>query len=728
MPHYGATPEAWAHFDLVLGLGEDLLPVVCRPDAQISDASKMKALGKTPSLYNREGKVVGITDWTAKRATPAEISRWSAQDDYGICLQTRSVRGLDIDVEDQDLAERIAVRAAELMVDIEDPPMRFRAGTGKCLLAFTVPGDLPKRAFKVKGGLVEFLATGQQMVVCGRHTSGTYYEWAGGLPDSFPRMSEQNFDRLWRVLVKEFALEPDTAGSGVARLRGADLDIADDVVPWLEAEWETYGFDKGGQLFVRCPWRDSHSGDSGETEATYFPAGSGGYQRGHWRCLHASCQGRTDEDFLDAVGYRASLFEVLPDPESLPPGAELAAARRELMPSFVRDKQGGIEPVVGNVQKALMRPDVCGLAIGYDEFRGALMACPDGEDAWRPFADQDYFTVAVTLEQKGFKPVGRQLIRDAVGWVAREHKFDSAQQWLAGLVWDGVPRVEGFLPSYFGSIDTAYTRAVSRYMWTALAGRVIEPGVKADMAPIAVGGQGQRKSWGFAAISPDPEFFAEFNLTDRDENLSRKMRGTLVGELAELRGLKTRDAEGIKAWVSQRYEKWTPKYLEFETTFPRRLVLFGTSNPDDILDDETGNRRWLPFRAGDVAVEAIERDRDQLWAEAKGLFNRGGVDFAEAEKLARLEHHEYRTTDSWEEHVEAWLDGEELGGGTPRGRDFLTTSEVLAGAVGLDARSVKRVDEMRIGKVLRALGFERAVKWSDGKSLRVWLTTLPPLA
>ena len=725
MPHYGAAPSDWAHLDLILGLGEDLLPVVCRPDAPISDLSKMKAVGKTPSIYNRDRKVAGIANWTSKRATPAEISRWSAEDDYGICIQTRRVRALDIDVDDQELADTIAARFAELLEDEGgELAMRWRDNSGKKLLAFIVEGDMPKRAFKVAGGLVEFLATGQQFVAVGRHTSGAYYQWLGGLPDQLPVISAEVFEKAWTGLVQEFALAPDTEGTANARLRGADLDIEDDVVPWLEAEWETFGFDKGGQLFVACPWKDGHSSDSGETEAAYFPAGTGGYQRGHYRCLHASCQSRTDEEFLDAVGYRASAFEVI-DPESMPPGAERAAARREALPPMVRNKAGEIEATVGNLQKALSRPDFTGVEIGYDEFRGQIVLCPDGGEGWRPFADRDYFALRVTLEARGFKPIGREMIRDAVVWTAGEHAFDSASQWLGGLVWDGVKRIDNFLPVYFSTVDTPYTRAIGAYAWTALAGRVLDPGCQADMVPIAVGAQGLRKSSAFMAMAPEQEFYAEFSLGDRDDNLSRKMRGTLIGELAELRGLKSRDAESIKAWITQRREKWTPKYQEFETTFPRRLVFFGSSNPDDILDDDTGNRRWLPFRSGDVDVEGVARDRDQLWAEGAARWKESGVAWGEAEKLAGVEHEDFRTTDTWEDAVTAWLDTEELGGGTPRERTHLTTYEVLVSALGIDARHITKSQEMRVGKVMRVLGFERVQKRVDGLPTRLWYPPVP---
>ena len=53
MERYGATPDDWLHLDLALGLTADLLPVVSNPGAIISENSTLKAIGKTPSRYNR---------------------------------------------------------------------------------------------------------------------------------------------------------------------------------------------------------------------------------------------------------------------------------------------------------------------------------------------------------------------------------------------------------------------------------------------------------------------------------------------------------------------------------------------------------------------------------------------------------------------------------------------------------------------------------------------------
>ena len=52
---------------------------------------------------------------------------------------------------------------------------------------------------------------------------------------------------------------------------------------------------------MHCPWADEHTGDSGETEAVWYAAGTGGYEQGHYKCLHAHCAKRTDAEFLHAL-------------------------------------------------------------------------------------------------------------------------------------------------------------------------------------------------------------------------------------------------------------------------------------------------------------------------------------------------------------------------------------------------------------------------------------------
>lgn len=171
---YGATPDEWCHFDLVEGLTTDLLPVVCRPGQPIYTHSNLNAYGKVPSRYTVAREVVGFTNWTSYQATDLDIAHWSDDADYGICLQTRRVRALDFDITDEAFANYLRDSLSLLGYDI---PYRTRSNSSKFLTLFYLEGDYRKQTILTPYGMVEFLASGQQCVVAGRHPSGVRYEW-----------------------------------------------------------------------------------------------------------------------------------------------------------------------------------------------------------------------------------------------------------------------------------------------------------------------------------------------------------------------------------------------------------------------------------------------------------------------------------------------------------------------------------------------------------------------
>ncbi|MGJ7069959.1 virulence-associated E family protein [Morganella morganii] len=391
------------------------------------------------------------------------------------------------------------------------------------------------------------------------------------------------------------------------------------------------------------------------------------------------------------------------------------------LPSFKRDKFGQIESTIDNAAKAVMCPDFVDIEIRFDIFRDEIVFAPAGTEQWQPFTDADYSRLRITMEKRGFKPVGRELIRDVVQLAAVENQFDTAIQWLNGLEWDGIHRVEKFYHTHFGTDDNPYTRAVSLYMWTAMAGRVLMPGIKADMVPILVGVQGCGKSSGVAALSPDPSFFTEISFAEKDDDLARKMRGRLVAEIGELRGLNTKELESIKAFVTRTHENWIPKFKEFATQFPRRSLIIGTTNEDEFLADRTGNRRWLPVEVQTVQVDDISRDVLQLWAEAREMFKAGGIQFEAAERLAAEVHEKYTIKDAWLDIIERWLDEPDLmTGEKPRTRDFLRAADVLREALNLDPKNISRREQMRISNVLQNCGYKLIQRRIDGKVTRVY--------
>ncbi len=735
MTAYGADPAAWSYFSETLGLTEDLLPVISDPAVEPSPGSKLTAFDKTPSMVNGDGRGHGIRQWTQHRATPADIARWSKDDRHGICVIARRLRAIDIDVDDREKAWAVRGFVTEMTAKVGSPnPMvRQRINSGKMLVPFWYDGELPKRVLPVEGGIVEILGESQQFLLEGTHPSGARYEWDHTCDSDIPELDADALEALWDALVLVHGTgEPRIARTRRAGAGGDESKGLDEVGQWLLANWECHDVEDG-RVYVECPFRGEHTTGDGGTGTAYFSAGSGGYEQGHWRCLHAHCEGRTDAEFLDATGYSLAQFADLGEAEDAGSDGDregeaqsLAIVDGSLAPlSLKRDKKG-IEPTADNMLKMLREPSWVGRVLALDTFANELMWCwpgePCGEEQWRKFSDNDTFDVRVELEKRGTKPMSADLLRQAIYRAASLNEIDTAQAWLGRLVWDGVPRVDQFAVTAWGWAAGPYATAVSRYIWTGLAGRVLEPGCQCDMAPVLVGAQGAGKTQSIKAMVPSLDNYITLPLDAHDDDTARLLRGKLVGELEELRGLNTRAIEAIKAWVTKTHESWIVKYKEYESKLPRRLLFFGTTNDEEFLNDPTGERRFLPGLCGTMDIDWIKQWRDQLWAEGMALYLLDGVAWQDAMALAPAEHRAFKVTDAWEQPVARWLSakpvslaGEEM---SPMERGYVAAHDALSGAVSVPSALHDRARIIRMGRVLASLGWRRKRHYVDG--VRDW--------
>ena len=759
---FGASQNDWDQLDLVLELTQDLLPVVSDPSATPSPLSKIAGPGKTPSLFNGRGQMIGFAKWTQYKATSADVVKWSKDNRLGCCLQTRLVRALDCDIGDYE--ESVDVEAfinTRLGIKL---PIRRRSNSSKFAMLFILPGDLTKRRFKTKteGNFVELLASGQQIVLAGQHTSGARYAFDGGLPDKIPELSRDEFEALWSALHSQFGSEDSvTVKAGMTPTKARRLSDADDPVgEFLEENWEVFDVTDEGRVDIRCPFADGHTDGISEGSSTsYYLAKVGGFQVGHFVCQHTSCAHRKDQDFLDAIGYSIHGFDVINIPDSEykrvensvpllpPPGKDdlVIGTPTEYnfgdLPIAINEnkrpnKQGNtrpenIIPVANAVFAALNDSALCGHGIAYDAFRDEIMITENVVDrplhmlkfvdlTWRPFRDDDYIMLKMRLERAAsfghkFEPMPVDLVRQLVKHVAQHRSFDSLQILVSSFVWDGVPRVERFLIDFMGAADTPYHRAISKYYWTALAGRALVPGIKADMVPIAVGAQGARKTTLIRSIAPQPDMFVELDLGKSDADLAREMKGKVVGELGEMKGFSAKMIEHIKSFITRECEEWVPKYCEFATKYKRRCILFGTTNEDEPLPaDSTGHRRWLPFKVAAGAkcsVEELEKIRELLWAEAVVLFKAHGVMWQDAERLAPNEHPEFEKEDAWTEHLRDELFKAEMGDVAiaykPEG---FKLKDLLASAFGIPIKDVTRANLNACADSMRKLGFVKCTR------------------
>jgi len=305
---------------------------------------------------------------------------------------------------------------------------------------------------------------------------------------------------------------------------------------------------------------------------------------------------------------------------------------------------------------------------------------------------------------------------------ARRNKFDSAKTWLAQLPkWDGIKRIERFLPDYLGTGSSPYFEAVGRYLWTAMYARLAYPGCKADMVPVIVGKQGIGKTRLLNLIAPEPSYYVDACLTDSAHKLGRKVLGKSLVGWEELGGIKGKaDADRVKTFITNHFDELPSSIKKGMDRHDRRYLIVGTSNREDFLRDITGNRRFLPFESRWIDLTGVQRDKLQLWAEARHMvLERQSlglplVDYEDAERLAVAEHEEFMLQARWygDPSLNKFLSG---------GRNKFRTDEALE-AVGVIDRVINQRHRVEMANTLRQLGYEMRQDRNivPGKKVKVW--------
>src|SRR4029077_167441 len=205
---------------------------------------------------------------------------------------------------------------------------------------------------------------------------------------------------------------------------------------------------------------------------------------------------------------------------------------------------------------------------------------------------------------------------------------------LQGLHWDGVERVDTWLAAYLGAEGTEYARAVgSRWLISAVA-RIFRPGAKADCCLILEGAQGIRKSTALRTVAG--EYFTDELADLGSKDAAMQTRGVWIIELSELDNLSHAEVARIKAFMSPHTDLFRPPYGMRLVESPRQCVFAGTVNHGSYLRDETGGRRFWPVVCGKIDIAELQRDRDQLWAEAKAKYRSGASWWLETLALIRL--------------------------------------------------------------------------------------------
>ena len=393
---------------------------------------------------------------------------------------------------------------------------------------------------------------------------------------------------------------------------------------------------------------------------------------------------------------------------------DTVAPEEDFVAMYDQTAKGEVQKTLNNaVNYLLTLPTLTGV-FKYNTFTGSIEL--DSSAPWYKqrgskgpnVADEDMALLKYFLSKAIKVEFSSELLWDAVIVVAHRKHYHPIRNYLTGLVWDRVPRLDNWLTTYGGAVDTIYTRNIARKTLCAAVKRVFEPGCKWDYVLIMEGAQGIGKStmcrilgrlWG-----------GDMNLDPHAKDSVAMMMGKWIIELSEMATLKWADASALKSFISREKDTVRLAYARHAKDFLRQSIFIGTVNPEHVgyLNDITGNRRfWIIHLPGPINIMDLENDCNQLWAEAMMRYKTEPLYLSgEAEQLQVYEAQARMPEDPMRRHVAKYIEE------NPE-KDIVDILDLL-GYVGIPAQRASKADQSRLAQSLIDLGWERSRTMENG--------------
>lgn len=343
--------------------------------------------------------------------------------------------------------------------------------------------------------------------------------------------------------------------------------------------------------------------------------------------------------------------------------------------------------------------------------------------------DTNMSGVRIYIEQdSGIEKVGKDLVWDAVDYVAEKNKLDHAIQKLEQFAeaWDGKERMYDWLYHALpGTPNDDYHKAIG-YSWLlAMAKRQITPGIPFKYILTLIGRQTLGKTPFFETLVKCIDVDALKNVGDisKPDTVLALSTGTLIGLFDEGVKLGKEKNEGVKEFVARTSDTIRAPYGRAHKTFQRRWVCGMTENNFDALTDPTGNDRYWVVEVSQLTnFKWLEENREQLLGEAYIRAKRGDDYIFPDKKYANEIQNKHRQVHPWEETILNWLLDQKAYLNDPK--EYTCTGlDLWVEALKGTEESFARLDfnqRRDVSSAMKALSFVNSTKWIDGKNTRVW--------
>jgi len=326
-------------------------------------------------------------------------------------------------------------------------------------------------------------------------------------------------------------------------------------------------------------------------------------------------------------------------------------------------------------------------------------------------------------------------VRDAVVAMAVANPYNPVTEMLAEAQanWDGVARLDRMAVDYFGCPDTPLTRACVRKTMIAAVARARNPGCKFDTILVLESPEGWNKSSAWAVLAGEGNFSDERIIGHASREVVEQLAGVWIHENADLAGMRKAEVETVKAYASRAVDRARPAYGHFLVEQPRHSIEVGTTNNDEYLQSQTGNRRFWPIKMERrIDLAALRAARLQLWGEAAAA-QAAGESLTIDEALwpaAAIAQEARRVRDPWEPMLEnlapVSVTGPLAGAGyigngivhVVEDEQRVATAVIFEHVIRIPSHLLQVTHAKRLADAMRALGWDTKVFKLEGKTVR----------
>lgn len=317
--------------------------------------------------------------------------------------------------------------------------------------------------------------------------------------------------------------------------------------------------------------------------------------------------------------------------------------------------------------------------------------------------DYDDSEIRMQMEDNGYKI--RQRITDAIMITAKQNEYHPIKDYLNGLKWDGVSRIQQLAQYFDVQNATLFPVLLRKWLIGAIA-RVMD----GDQNPMLVleGPQGSGKSTFARWLCPDGKYYKESSIDPDNKDHRIATSEVWIWEVGELGSTtKKADREALKSFLTTETFTERAAYGKYNQPYRAMSSFLGTVNDETgFLNDPTGNRRFWVMGLNKINFDYSKAlNPDDIWAEAMHAYKSGeGHDLDTYQKdMVEDMADEYRVINATEEAIKKYFDIT----GDPH--DFLDFNTIRSVLIDPDKGNLGSRDasDVKIAAALKALGLKR---------------------